>query len=75
MKEAAATRTRETTAEVKNPRLIGAMPLASFLPGLLARTPTTEAMMPMAATTRGKTMPSAPKKTWPRMRASTRVTA
>src|SRR3712207_8845880 len=41
--EAAATRTRETTAEVKKPRLIGARPLASFLPGLLARMPTTEA--------------------------------
>src|SRR3712207_8702071 len=47
--EAAATRTRETTAEVKKPRLIGARPLASPLLGLLARMPTTDAITPMAA--------------------------
>ena len=75
MKDAAATSTSETAAEVKKPRLIGARPLESFLPGLLARMPTTEAMTPIAATSSGKTMPTAPKKTWPRISAATRVTA
>ncbi|HSL15026.1 MAG TPA: sodium/proton-translocating pyrophosphatase, partial [Actinomycetota bacterium] len=46
---------------------IGARPLRSDLPGLLVRMPTTEARTPMAAMTSGKTMPTAPKKTWPRM--------
>ena len=75
MNEAAATRTSETAAEVKKPRLIGTMPLASFLLGLLARTPTTEAMTPIAAISSGKTMPTLPKKTWPRISAATSVTA
>ena len=75
MNEAAATRTSETAAEVKKPRLIGARPLESFLPGLLARMPTTEAMTPMAAMSSGNTMPTAPKKTCPRISAATSVTA
>ena len=71
--EAAATRTSETTAEVKKPRLIGARPLRSALPGLLARMPTTEATTPIAATVSGKTIPVAPNKstfieTLPKMR-------
>ena len=37
VKEAMATSTRETAAEVKKPRLIGAIPLESVLPGLVAR--------------------------------------
>ena len=75
MNAAAATSTSDTAADVKKPRLIGARPLESLLPGLLARMPTTEAMTPIAAISIGNTMPSAPKKTWPRMSAATRVTA
>ena len=63
MNDAAATSTRETAAEAKKPRLIGTMPLESFLLGRVARTPTTEAITPMAATSSGNTMPTLPKKT------------
>ena len=75
MKDAAATSTSETAAEVKKPRLIGARPLGRTCRGLLARMPTTEAMTPMAAMSSGNTMPSAPKKTCPRISAATSVTA
>src|SRR4051812_9375233 len=73
--EAAATSTSETTAEVKKPRWIGDIHDRSPEVGLLAKMPTTEEMTPIAATTSGKTIPTAPKNTCPRISAATRVTA
>ena len=75
VKATIATSTSEVTAEITNPRLIGTSPLRSLARSLVARMPTTEDTMPMAPMISGSSRPLAPKATWPRISAATRVTA
>ncbi len=75
MKATIATRTSDTLAEMKKPRLIGTRPLRSLARSLVVRMPTTELTMPMAPMISGSSRPLAPNADWPRISAATRVTA
>ena len=69
------TRTADSAAEMKKPRLMADMPERSPARGATAKMPTTAVITPSAGTIRGKTRPSEPNAVVPRMSAATKVTA
>ena len=72
--DAMATPTAEITAETKKPRLMAVMPLRSPLRGRTTKIPMTAVITPIAGTISGKTRPSSPKATLPRISAATSMT-
>ena len=69
------TRTADSAAEMKKPRLIAVIPERSPTRGATAKMPTTAVITPSAGTINGKTRPREPNAVVPRMSAATRVTA
>ncbi len=69
------TPTAETSAEMKNPRLIAAMPLRSPVRGATEKMPMIAVSTPTAGTSSGKTRPFSPKALTPRINAATSITA
>src|SRR5664279_89220 len=70
-----ATRTADTIADRKKPRLIALIPVRSPSRGATAKIPMIAVMTPMAGTISGNTSPWKPNAALPRISAATSVTA
>ena len=69
-----ATPITERIAETKKPRLIAVIPLRSPARGRTTKMPMTAVMMPMAGMNSGRTRPSLPNATLPRISEATSMT-